>query len=67
MLGLRLLEQGVSRAAFVARHGLSLEDAFRGTVDRLVDLGMLTDDDTAIRLTRRGLLLANDVCAEFLP
>ena len=67
MLGLRLLEQGVSRAAFVARHGLSLEDAFRGTVDRLVDLGMLTDDDTAVRLTRRGLLLANDVCAEFLP
>ena len=67
MLGLRLLEQGVSRAAFTARHGLTIEDAFPRTVDRLADLGMLTDDGTALRLTRHGLMLANDVCAEFLP
>lgn len=67
MLGLRLLEQGVSRAAFAARHGLAVEDAFPGTVRRLVDLGMVTDDGATICLTRRGLLLANDVCAEFLP
>ncbi len=66
MLGLRLLEDGVSTDAFAARHGVSLEAAFGPIVDGLVARGLLERLPDRVRLTERGLMLANDVCAEFL-
>ena len=66
MLGLRLLEEGVERAAFEHRHGVSLDDAFGGTIRELVGLRLMADDGTRVLLTRRGLMVANDVCARFL-
>jgi oxygen-independent coproporphyrinogen-3 oxidase len=66
MLGLRLLREGVAADAFAARHGIGLRQRFGATIDELCALGMLAWHDDSIRLTRRGLMLANDVCARFL-
>src|SRR5690606_1660988 len=59
MLGLRLLNQGVKADAFAARHGLSLDDAFGEQIADLRGLGLLEPSDGGVRLTARGLLLAN--------
>ena len=66
MLGLRLLGEGVEDAAFAARHRRTLEDAFGPTIAELSGLGLLERLPDRVRLTRRGLMLANDVCARFL-
>lgn len=66
MLGLRLLEEGVSDAEFLARHGVALDDVFGPTLAELAEVGMLQRDPDRVRLTHRGLMLANDVCAKFL-
>jgi oxygen-independent coproporphyrinogen-3 oxidase len=67
MLGLRLLHEGVADAEFSARHGQSLDQAFGETIEQFRTQGLLDRDSRAVRLTHRGLLLANDVCAAFLP
>ena len=66
MLGLRLLDEGVTRAGFLARHDVSLDATFGPTIAELVGIGLLVDDGERIILTPRGLMLANDVCARFL-
>jgi len=65
-LGLRQVD-GVSRAAFRDRYGLSVETAFPGVLERLAARGMLVADDDRIWLTPRGMEVANQVLAEFLP
>ena len=66
MLGLRLLEHGVSSRSFSQRHGISLSQQFEPQIARLTSLGLLEADDRGVRLSQRGVLLANTVCAEFL-
>ena len=66
MLGLRLLEDGVSAPSFARRHGVSLFEQFEPQLARLTSIGLLEVDDRRVRLTQRGALLANAVCAEFL-
>lgn len=66
MLGLRLLNHGVNEAAFAARHGESLHDVFGEPINRMTELGMLEPTDHGIRLTNRGMMLANSVVTEFL-
>jgi oxygen-independent coproporphyrinogen-3 oxidase len=66
MLGLRLLEEGVGAAEFEMRHGIALIDRFGEQIAELSGFGLLDWDGTRIRLTPRGTLLANDVCARFL-
>ena len=66
MLGLRLLQDGVSVPSFARRHGVSLFDRFGPQLSRLTAIGLLEIDDRRVRLTKRGVLLANSVCAEFL-
>lgn len=66
MLGLRLVADGVSDASFQQRHGESLFQRFGPQIDRLCDIGMLDVIGDSVRLTERGTLLANSVCAEFL-
>jgi oxygen-independent coproporphyrinogen-3 oxidase len=67
MLGLRLLQEGVSDAAFAARHGVALQSVYGATIAELTELGLLRRDPERVRLTSRGLMLANDVCVRFLP
>ncbi|HEV2066125.1 MAG TPA: coproporphyrinogen III oxidase family protein, partial [Thermomicrobiales bacterium] len=66
MLGLRLLRDGVSADAFERRHGIALWDAFPGTIEELERIGMVDMTGAGIRLSPRGLMLANDVVARFL-
>jgi oxygen-independent coproporphyrinogen-3 oxidase len=66
MLGLRLLDEGVMAAEFETRHGVGLREHFGPQIEELVGFGLLEWDATRLRLTPRGTLLANDVCARFL-
>lgn len=67
MLGLRLLVDGVDRHDFLARHGTTLEAAYANQIERFTAAGMLEWRGDRLVLTSRGALLANDICAEFLP
>lgn len=67
MLGLRLLIDGVSAADFQDRHGHRLSDVYREQITRLIDLGLLEWHGNRLRLTERGAMVSNSVCAEFLP
>ncbi len=66
MLGLRLVEEGVSRARFRQRHGVEMDAVFPGELTRLHSQGMLQSDGETVRLTERGLMLGNQVFAAFL-
>ena len=66
MLGLRLLE-GVSRAAFRARHGRDLDTVYGAQLAALAPLGVLEDTGDAVRLTPHGRLVANEILVRFLP
>ncbi len=67
MLGLRLLQEGVSFQRFFARHGLELRDFFAKELTQLTDWGLITVDDQRIRLAPRGVLVGNQVFSYFLP
>ena len=66
ILGLRLIE-GVAEAEFAERFGVSPEDAFGGAVRRHIGTGLLERACGRLRLTDRGLLLANEVFVDLLP
>ncbi len=66
MLGLRLRQDGVNAESFQRRHGMSLREAFGDTIDDLQTIGMIVSTRDGIRLSDRGLMLANDVVARFL-
>lgn len=65
MLGLRLAE-GVAEARFQERFGVSLVEVYGEVLTQLTTAGLLTWDQTRVRLTQRGRLLGNQVFAEFL-
>lgn len=65
IFGLRLLD-GVTSDRFRERFGVSPRDIYRDAIDRLVDGGLLEATAERIRLTDRGLFVANHVFAEFL-
>ena len=66
MLGLRLVEEGVSRARFRRRHGVEMDDIFATELARLRSQGLLQMDSERVYLTQRGLMLGNQVFAAFL-
>ncbi|MSQ41911.1 MAG: radical SAM family heme chaperone HemW [Dehalococcoidia bacterium] len=66
ILGLRLLE-GVSVAEFRERFGVTPEAAFSAAIERHRALGLLEQAGDRLRLTARGLLLANEVFVDLLP
>jgi oxygen-independent coproporphyrinogen-3 oxidase len=66
MLGLRLLREGVGEEEFAVRHGVELDEVYGNTIAELVGLGMLERTEAGVVLTRRGLMVANEVCARFL-
>ena len=64
-LGLRML-RGVDVNAFRQRYGMTPQEAFPDEIADLVKRSLIEATPDAIRLTHRGLLLANDVFAEFV-
>jgi oxygen-independent coproporphyrinogen-3 oxidase len=65
MLMLRLT-RGIDFADFSDRTGLSAQVLFAGPIDRLAKLALIRIDSDAIRLTDRGLNVADAVSSEFL-
>lgn len=66
MVGLRLLEEGVSDDVFTQRFGRGLKAAFPTQIERLERVGLLEWSGDRLRLTRRGWLLGNRVFSEFV-
>jgi oxygen-independent coproporphyrinogen-3 oxidase len=64
-LGLRRTD-GVARESFRVQTGFDLDELVGETIPRYVTLGMMEDDGTAIRLTRKGKPLADAVIEGFL-
>ncbi|HSB65325.1 MAG TPA: radical SAM family heme chaperone HemW, partial [Anaerolineales bacterium] len=69
MMGLRLVQEGISNQEFMQRFGLSLQEIFGKQIDRLIGFGLLewyrTINDN-LRLTGRGQLLGNQVFSAFI-
>lgn len=69
MVGLRLLEHGVSAAKFEQQFAIGLWEVFSEQITRLIQAGLLEwadDDQENLRLSRRGWLLGNRVFREFI-
>jgi len=66
ILGLRLRE-GVSLARLRARFGIDPSARFATVIHNMTHAGLLEQVGDHLRLTHRGLLLADDVAMEFLP
>ena len=64
-LGLRLSE-GLCTQTFESEFGLSLESVYGSTATDLVRLGLLIKNGSQLTLTRRGMLLSNQVFSRFL-
>jgi oxygen-independent coproporphyrinogen-3 oxidase len=64
-LGLRL-RAGVAWQDLAAEFGSDRLESFRPVVRELCGLELMTEEDGAVRLTRRGLLFSNEVFARFL-
>jgi oxygen-independent coproporphyrinogen-3 oxidase len=65
MLALRTA-QGVRLDAFKERYGVDVLECYARIVGKYERAGLLERSDGAMRLTRRGRFLANDVCGAFL-
>ena len=69
LMGLRLTDEGVSRADFKNRFGVDVEDKFQSEIERLTTLDLLeweTGDCERLRLTPKGRLLGNQVFVNFV-
>jgi len=64
-LGLRLSD-GVSRSAFQHEFGRPFESVYGSVAEDLARLGLLIQNENQLFLTRRGMLLSNQVFARFL-
>jgi oxygen-independent coproporphyrinogen-3 oxidase len=67
MMGLRLVEEGVTFARFHRRFDSDLEQQYASQIEELESLALLEIGDDRIRLSSRGRLLANQVFYRFLP
>lgn len=66
MMGLRLIEEGVSLDSFLARFRQALPDRFAREIKRLSARGLLELTEDRLRLTEAGRLLGNQVFQEFV-
>jgi oxygen-independent coproporphyrinogen-3 oxidase len=67
MMGLRLVEEGMTFERFQQRFGLDLRQRFSKEIDELAAWGLLEVGADRLRLTPRGRLLGNQVFGRFLP
>lgn len=64
-MGLRL-NQGVALELMRARYGIDVLDTYGPALAPAIDAGLLVTDGATMRLTRRGMLLANEVMQVFV-
>lgn len=64
---LRLLQEGLDQAAFAARFGQTLEEAFPGVVAQLAGWGLVREGENGrLFLTEKGYFLSNQVFYRFM-
>jgi oxygen-independent coproporphyrinogen-3 oxidase len=66
MMGLRLVDEGVSREQFRQRFGNGLEEVYGKEIGRLEQRGLLESAADVLRLSKAGRLLGNQVFMEFV-
>lgn len=65
-LGLRMSD-GVNFADFEREFGATLPGIFGSKLESLIQQGLLSGDNRGVRLTRRGMLLSNQIFQLFIP
>ena len=65
MLGLRT-EEGISPTVLSDRYACDVTSLFSQTFKNLRATGLLFQENERMKLTKRGKMLANDVCSLFL-
>ena len=67
-MGLRLTKEGVENNYFRHRFGEKIEKVFKDEIEELIQEGLLvwSGEQERIRLTRRGMLLGNQVFIKFV-
>jgi len=65
ILGLRT-KDGVSYQEFAKRFKVDINNTFYKPIKKLVNSGLLQKDNCKIKLTRKGIFLANTVFREFI-
>jgi len=63
--GIRL-SKGISLADIRARYGMDAWDRYGAALAPFLQAGLVEYTPPILRLTRRGMLLANEVCAVFV-
>ena len=64
-LGMRLME-GVNLNQLQAKYQVNIYELYKPKLDKLRDLGYVSLESGVLRLTRKGLMIANNVFEEFL-
>ncbi len=60
------LRQGISNTDFYERFGYRIDDQFGDQINRLLKDGLISYDNEELRLTDKGLFVADTVLAEFV-
>lgn len=66
MMGLRLTSEGVSAVKFNDRFGKTLQDVFPKEINELIGWGLLEWAGDALRITKKGRILGNQVFMRFV-
>jgi oxygen-independent coproporphyrinogen-3 oxidase len=60
------MTSGISKKEFTQRSGFDLNELFEKQLNNLMQAGLINFDDRRVRLTRKGLSLADSVMTEFV-
>jgi coproporphyrinogen III oxidase-like Fe-S oxidoreductase len=63
---IRRVKLGIDRADFSWRTGFSIDSLAAEAIARHLAGGLITDDGSCVKLTRRGVMLGDLVAADFL-
>jgi oxygen-independent coproporphyrinogen-3 oxidase len=66
MLGLRMTREGIDRVRFSERFGEDPRKIYPNDIETFVARGLLEESEGALRLTPRGVFLANEVMMAFV-
>ncbi len=66
MMGLRLVQEGVSQETFFNRFGVALKEVYGSEINTLIQQGLLEWQGDILRLTSPGRLLGNQVFMRFI-
>lgn len=66
MLGLRLLQEGITHARFTDRHGTTIAACYGRDLDDAQAKGLIEDDGVRVVLTQKGRFLSNQVMRIFV-